>query len=62
MMMHPDRYESRGERQSVQKINNCLFFSTFIYMNHQITNIISLIPQQAPEYGVSKITGWLRAM
>lgn len=61
-MIRPEGHDTVGGGRFVQKINNCLFFSTFIYMNHQITNIISLIPQQAPEYRVSKITGWLRAI
>jgi hypothetical protein len=42
--------------RNAQKINNCLLFSTFICVSQQITNIISMIVQQAPEYGVSKIT------
>ena len=61
-MIHPEGYDTVGGGLFVQKINNCLFFSTFIYMNHQITNIISLIPQQAPEYRVSKITVRLRGI
>ncbi|PDQ01520.1 hypothetical protein CGQ19_08625 [Klebsiella quasipneumoniae] len=40
----------------VQKFNNRLFFSTFIYSLVKITNIISMIRQQVPENDVKKIT------
>ncbi|WP_218805085.1 hypothetical protein, partial [Klebsiella quasipneumoniae] len=40
----------------VQKFNNRLLFSTFIYSLVKITNIISMIRQQVPENDVKKIT------
>ncbi|TCW07051.1 hypothetical protein EDF73_113113 [Raoultella sp. BIGb0138] len=40
----------------VRKFNNRLFFSTFIYTDSEITNIISIIQRQAPENDVKKIT------
>ncbi len=40
----------------VQKFNNRLLFSTFICSLVKITNIISMIRQQAPENDVKKIT------
>ncbi|MCS5938178.1 hypothetical protein LNO10_14885 [Klebsiella variicola subsp. variicola] len=40
----------------VQKFNNRLLFSTFIYCLVKITNIISMIRQQVPENDVKKIT------
>lgn len=39
-----------------RKFNNWLLFSTFVWVSLEITNIISVICQQAPEYHVSKIT------
>ena len=39
-----------------RKFNIWLLFSTFVWVSVEITNIISVICQQAPEYHVSKIT------
>lgn len=43
-----------------RKFNNWLLFSTFVWVRLEITNIISVICQQAPEYHVSKITEGLK--
>ncbi|HGD3512882.1 TPA: hypothetical protein ACI4FD_003817, partial [Klebsiella aerogenes] len=55
----PCRFAARRCARScffVQKFNSCLFFSTLICCLNEITNIISMIRQQAPENGVMKIT------
>ena len=43
-----------------RKFNIWLLFSTFVWVSVEITNIISVICQQAPEYHVSKITERLK--
>lgn len=43
-------------RINIQKFNNWLFFSTLLCEFIELTNIISIILQQAPDCDVSKIT------
>lgn len=43
-------------RINIRKFNNWLFFSTFLCQFIELTNIISIILQQAPDCDVSKIT------
>ncbi|EGT4252757.1 hypothetical protein D8W73_01475 [Citrobacter amalonaticus] len=46
-----------GKRRiNIRKFNNWLFFSTFLCKFIELTNIISIILQQAPDCDVSKIT------
>jgi hypothetical protein len=52
----PETVECCKRRKNVQKFNNWLFFSTFLCKFIELTNIISIILQQAQDCDVSKIT------